>query len=343
MIDLSNVDVEDLLRKIDVSNAKVTARGDEINFSCFGSEHSHGDESPSAYINIESTAWFCHGCKRRGNAISLVEQAQDVSRSTAETMLREWYGIEFDEPVGGSMVAETEARFRPVAFAPPALRPSPSWLSATRVDWNGRLREPHELYMAHRGFGGDVLNDWQIGYDYLSDRVTIPVFDIDGELIGFKGRDHTGAREPKYLILGDRPGMSAYGFEPYEASEVIFGLNRARDCRDGVLFEGELNAIAAAQAGVERPIATGMSHFSRRHAELIVRELDELVVFYDVGDAGAIGAANIVAALEHIMPVRVVEPLPEDPADLIARGQGDTILDLIERAPSSLASRLVFR
>lgn len=360
MIDLSSVDVENLLRRLgwrfpgeESANARTTSSGDEINFSCFGPEHSHGDESPSAYINIESTAWFCHGCKRKGNAVSLVMEVNDVSRPTAETSLRDWYGIVFNEPLHGSMVAETEARFRPVAEEPEPPKPPASWLSGTRLDWSGPL-EPFQKYMVDRGLSLEVLQSWDIGYDYVSDRVTIPVYDVDGELVGVKGRDWTGQREPKYLILGDRPGKTRYGFVPYEASNVLFGLNRRRDCKTAVLLEGELNAIALDQLGVPRPVATGMSYLTDRHVELLVREVDEVIVFYDYGDAGHTGVwgrfdknrkfhPGVVHRLEPFVRVRVVTPLPEDPAKLLQLGRGQEALQLIEQARSPLTTLPIFR
>lgn len=354
MIDLSAVDVEDLVIRLGLSNARLTSSGSEVNFSCFGPEHSHGDESPSAYINVDTTAGFCHGCKRRWNAISLVMEVQEVSKPTAERALREWYGIEFDEPVGGSMVNETESRFREITVKPAHTPPPRSWLSGVRVDWDSEYDpEPFERYMLERGFMPSTLADWDIGYDYLSDRLTIPVFDVHGELVGVKARDWTGVNHPKYRILGDLQ-FPRYGFEPYESSDVVFGLHRAREYRTACLVEGELNAIALAQIGVPRPVATGMSYFSERHAHLLVREVDEVVVYYDHGAAGHDGvwghvsargqsAPGVVAALEPHVRVRVVDPGPEDPADLLRLGRGQEALDLIAGAPSSLSSSLVFR
>lgn len=357
MIDLSHVDVEDLLQRLDVSNARLTSSGTEVNFSCFGPEHSHGDESPSAYINVETTAWFCHGCKRRGNALNLIIEIHNVTRPTAERSLRDWYGIEFNEPVGGSMMAETEARFRPVEPPPELIKPPASWLLGARIDWYSAYDhddpEGYEGYMINRGFRPEALEDWDIGYDYASDRISIPVFDVDGTLVGIKGRDWTGERQPKYLILGDRPGRVSYGFSPYEASQVLFGLHRNRDCKSVVLCEGELNAIALAQLGIPRPIATGMSYFGDRHAQLLCREAEELVVFYDYGEAGRQGVwgrwdaagkfrPGIVQVAQQHMPVRVVQALQDDPADLLEQGRGDVALELVEHAPSALALSSVF-
>lgn len=353
MIDGTHVDVEDLLRRLDIVGGRLSSSGREIAFSCFGAEHSHGDQRPSAYINVESLLWTCHGCHLRGNVVGLVMQSQNVGRSVAEGMLRDWYGIAFDEPEGGSMVAEIESRLRPVEVMRAPIPPPRSWLSAIGLDWETDRPEPFQRYMLDRGFDPAVLADWQISYDYLSDRVIFPVFDVDGDLVGAKGRDWTDERQPRFLIVGDRPGRVSYGFEPYEASQVVFGLHRRRDVRTVAVFEGEGNAIAAAQAGVPRPVAVGMSYLSDRHAELLGREADEFVVFYDHGDAGDVGAwgridergrlqPGAVQKLEPYGRVRVVDPPPDDPADLVRLGRGAEILGLIERAPPSLLKSLVF-
>lgn len=348
-MDLSGVDVQDLVSRLELGSPRLTSGGREVNFDCFGPEHRDGG---SAYINIETTAWMCHGCHRRGNAIGLVEQVHDVDRSTAERFLRDTYGIEFNEPVGGSMLSEIEARFRP---APPAAKPTPpptSWLSSARLDWHRGPFEPFQDYALARGFSAETLEHFDIGYDYVSDRLTIPVFDLDGNLVGAKGRDWTGQRKPKYLILGDRESAS-YGFQPYESSEVVFGLHHHRDHRQVVLCEGELNAVALSQLGVPRPVAAGMSYFSERHAQLVAREAEEVVVFYDHGEAGHSGVWGHHAASGQFMPgvvqsliehtrVRVVEAPPEDPADLLQLGRGDEALRLIQDAASALASDFVF-
>lgn len=349
MIDLSAIPVMDLIERLDLKDARLTSGGDEVNFSCFGGEHSDGG---SAYMNVDTTAWFCHGCKRRGNAITLVMEVRLISRPTAERWLRDAYGVEFDQPIGGSAVAEVDARFLPPAVLPEPLRPPASWLRAVRFRWSFEPHgEPHH-YMLDRGFSNDVLTEWDIGYDYLSERITIPVFDVDGELVGFKGRGWRADQDPKYLILGDRAGHR-FGFQPYEATDYVFGLHRNREYRKLVLCEGELNAVALSQMGVPRPAALGMSYFSERHAQLIMREADEVIVFLDHGSAGWQGVwgftgANgrhrpgIVDWLEPHMTVRIVQPPPDDPAEMLKLGQQSVVLDLLEHAPTSLAMRLSF-
>lgn len=350
MIDLSGIPAEDLLERLGVDNMRLTSGGEEINFSCFGGEHADGG---SAYMNVHSKLWFCHGCKRSGTAVRLVMEMQSVNQVMAERWLRDIYGVQFDEPIDGSMVAETLARFSaPAAVIDPVPPPS-SMLRIMRVDWAGGTHGDPQRYMLDRGFSADALSEWDIGYDFDTDRLSIPVLSIDSDLVGIKARAWRPDQQPKYLILGDRGESTRFGFQPYDASHHVFGLHRNRACRKIVLCEGELNAVALSQLGVERPVATGMSYMSAFHERLLIQEADEAVVFYDHGMAGfegtwgrvnAAGAREpgIVARLEPYMKVRVVIPPEEDPAKLVELGRGDEALDLIENAATSLALSLSF-
>lgn len=345
MIDLSSIDFVELCERLGLRNARMTSGGIEVSYSCHRPEHTNNDESPSAYINSNNGLMMCHGCKFHGSVVVLVADIQQVSRVTAERWLRDTFGIEFNEPIGGSMAAETEARFRLLTPALPIARPPESYLSSVRLDWHVDPLETFQQYMIDRGLSRESLTDWQIGYDYLSDRLTIPVRDLDGELTGVKGRDWCGSHPAKYLVIGDRPGSSRlrYGFGTYEVSEVVFGLDRARETRWAVLVEGELDAIALSQMGIPRPIASNGSNFSSRQARLIVDECDEVVVMYDAGAAGEAGTARVVEALEPFIRVRVAEPLDVDPCDALKLGAQLSVLEVIERAESSLARAILLR
>lgn len=352
-MDLSLVDVFDYLERLDMRNVRSASGGSEANFSCPFDGHSHGDESPSAYMNVETALWFCWGCKRRGDAVSFYTEAKGVSRAEAERFLRDNYGVDFLQPQGGSMVAETTARFAPVAPPAEPLRPSESFLNSIAFDWEHEpLGEPHH-YLTDRGFELRTLNHWNVGYDYISDRPAFPVRNIAGELIGVKGRAWRVGQEPKYLVLGDR-AQTRYGFEPYDPSHVVYGLERNRDEKTVVLCEGELNAWALWQVGVPRPVATGMSYFSPSHMKLLIREATHVIVFYDTDDAGMRGTwgyvggngkrtPGIVELLEPHITVSVVADHDSDPAQMVQEGNGQEALDLVAGARRSLALSTSFR
>lgn len=343
MIDLGSVDAFDFLERAGVRNAHAASGGSEVNFSCPFSGHSHGDENPSAYMNAETTAWFCQGCHRRGNAVSFWSEWKGVSTAEAKRFLRETYGIEFNEPVGGSMAAETDLRFASREPAPDPTPPPASYLASLSVDWAAAYLDGERFaqYIYGRGFTKPSLVEWRVGYDYLTDRVTIPVFDVEGRLVGVKGRAWDG-REPKYHVQGDLAnGPPRFGFSPYDPKSVVFGLHRARGCRTVVLGEGELNAVACHQAGVERPAALGMSHMTVAHRDLVIREADEAVLIFDDDDAGRSCTRQAVALLEPYIKVRVAGSHEHDPAELVRLGRGAEVLELVASARSSLVESLL--
>lgn len=334
------VDVPDLMWHLSVSNVRSASGGEETNFSCPFDGHSHGDERPSAYMNNETTAWFCWGCKRRGkDCVSFVASVQGVSHTQAQRYLSELYGIEFDDPQGGSMRAELDARWREPIDLPVAVRPTESWLRTLEVEWPASFVEPWVDYLYGRGLIRQTLEEWEVGYDYVSQRITFPVRDLDGELVGIKGRAWD-ANPVKYLVMGDRDESVRYGFKPHEPTEVVYGLHRRRDHKRVVLLEGELNAWACSQVGVERPVAIGMSYLSARHMDLIVREADEVVLFFDPDAAGGqVQKAAIMAFLPFI-PTRVVRGHDRDAAQYLQDGLADRIVELVEAARSPLRDRI---
>jgi DNA primase len=196
--------------------------------------------------------------------------------------------------------------------------------------------------MLGRGLSPEILARFDVGYDYRSDRITIPVRDLDGRLVGIKGRDWAGRHPAKYLPIGDSPSATArgdlrYGFGTYEISQVVFGLCYAREYKKAVVVEGEFNAMALAQLGVDRPIGTNTARMSPRQARLIVDECQEVIFLYDRGQAGHDGAHAGAELLSDHLVVRIAEPLDVDPCDALRDGRGAEVVRAIERAPSVLA------
>lgn len=341
MIDYSSVDFIDLLgHRLGLRNVRMTAGGVEVNYSCHRAEHATGDSTPSAYINYNTSAFMCQGCLFKGSAPDLVADVQQISRQSAERFLREIYGVTFNEPIGGSMVGETDLRFADRQSDPPRIPPPESWLLSVRLDWRAEPLEQFQQYMLDRGLSVETLEREDCGYCYLSDRLTIPVRDLEGNLVGVKGRDWSGGHPAKYMILGNRlNGKLNYGFDTYEITNVVVGLHHNRDHRVGVVVEGELDRWALLQMGVPRPLASGRAGLSPRQVELLVDEAEEVVVYYDQGPAGEKATAQAVELLEPLVRVRVVEPLDVDPCDALRYGREDEVLDAIAGARSSLFAR----
>ena len=357
---LRYVEVIDFLENFDVANIS-QATSDEVQFSCPFPGHTHGDDSPSAYMNDGSkdadltTLWKCFGCGRSGNAVAFVAEYLDISRQQARVQIKEHYAPGYKAPKYGSIAREFESRLQEsrnqqtVTTVTPL---DPVTLVTFGVDWSYYAEEhrdqPDVGYMLDRGFTPGDLDDWGIGYDPISKRITIPVCDPDGNLVGFKGRAWRKEARPKYLVLGDKEGhKERYGFPTYDKSLVVFGLDRCSTSYSQtlVLCEGEIDVMSLWVMKTPA-ISVGGSSMSTAQAKLIREYCDEVVLFFDddlAGDNAVHGIdkqdgehkPGILELLEPFIRVRVVGKHKHDANEYLQRGEWDRVRDLIDSATSS--------
>jgi DNA primase len=128
-------------------------------------------------------------------------------------------------------------------------------------------------------------------------RIIIPIFNLDGELVSFQGRDIMGTAEKKYLFP---PGFAVTGKHLFNGHNVV-ASSRV------VLGEGAFDVMALKIALDEdeslrnvTPIGSFGKHLSEdqmtRFAELKERGVKEVCFMWD-SEVGAIDAA-IVAGTE---------------------------------------------
>ena len=335
--DLSYIDVKDLLISTGCKNVAESAG--EVSFSCPGDTHFHGDNNPSARMNSYTTAWICHGCKERGNAITFLAWHKKLPETVARRLLEERYrGGAMNAPIGGLEVMVKEIQNPVVIEEPERKLPDESWLEKFRVDWKELYRRlandfktyhDYAEYIFQRGFDQHVLNNWEIGYDEISDRITIPIKDHMGRLVGFKGRSYKHGYNPRYMILGGKH----YGFDPYLKSHYVFGLEPLyRSAKDKcIIVEGELNVLAMDQYGYNAVGIAG-SEFSPIQRGLITSNFREVTLYLDNDKAGESGTKKVIEMLSPYMPIKVVQNAPGDAAEL----DKDTVKELISSAEPAL-------
>jgi DNA primase len=360
---LQHVRVIDFLEHLDIANIS-QATADEVMFSCPFSGHSHGDEKPSAYMNDGSkdrrltTLWKCHACGRSGNAISFLAEHEGITRAKATRWVQDAYAPGFNKPKDGisnefdkRREQSTNARANYVTGTPSCI----SWdlYDQFTVDWHsfdiGSGWDEFEdvSYMYRRGFCADDLEQWRIGYDDRTARITIPVCDPDGNLLGVKARAWRKRAKPKYLILGDKPdGRKRYGFSPYEKSQVVFGIDKWGEQERYVLVEGEIDVMSLWKMGIPA-FCTGGASLSAVQARIIREYADEIIIFGDYGDAGYNSIWGIddkpgsVKTLEPFVRVRVVGPHYRDPNEYLVMGMQERVYALLDEAlPAFLAERM---
>ena len=165
-------------------------------------------------------------------------------------------------------------------------------------------------YMLRRGFQKEVLKHWDIGYDYGVQRVTFPVRDADGKLVGISKRSTLEGQLPKYLHLGFRRGHFLYGMQ-----------HMTRGCA-AVLVEGQADVLAWSQMYPDYPVcplATMGSRVTKKQVDWIAKHCSEVFLAFDNDEDGQATVTRVGDALIGRIPrgrLYVYNNWPEEVKDI---------------------------
>ena len=126
------------------------------------------------------------------------------------------------------------------------------------------------------GISLEVQQEFQIGYDPQTNRITIPIRTPLGDLCGVKGRlfGEPDEHNPKYLYL-----------EPTVKSKLLYGLYENKDHIKSSNFiyvvESEKSVQQLATMGIRNAVSTGGKTISRTQVELITRTGCAPIFAYD--------------------------------------------------------------
>jgi DNA primase len=319
----------------------------------------HSEKTPSFVVNAERQTFKCFGCDAGGTAITFLMRVENLSFPEALRQLAAEVGVEIPEETGGERgVAERvyEANALAQALYREALRapgnPGADYLARRGIDaasierfgigfapdaWEHlarRLRE-HGIPDAVAEQAGLVAERRSGGhYDRLRGRVTFPIRDVRGRVVGFGGRAVASGQEPKYLNTPESP--------VFRKREAFFGLPDAlepiRRTERAVVVEGYFDLVALERAGVPGALATCGTALTPEHARQLRRRTRRVVLLFDGDEAGqrAMERALEVLLPEELRVHAAVLPAGMDPDDLLAREGALALRELVQGAPAAL-------
>lgn len=176
-------------------------------------------------------------------------------------------------------------------------------------------------FLRRKGFSADDLKRGGVvnryGTDLFRGRMTVPLMDASGQVIGFTGR-----------ILTDEPGAPKYLNTPqtllYDKSRHVFGLSQAKEAIRAedhvVLVEGNLDVVSSHQAGVRQVVATAGTAMTEYHLKALKRLTSDIRLCFDGDKAGVAATERAIGIASQIGVELSVIGLPDsakDPDELI--------------------------
>ena len=167
------------------------------------------------------------------------------------------------------------------------------------------------------GFSEEILDQHNIGYDIHNHRITIPLWNKDGELIAISGRATRRGQEPRYKIYKKELGkLYPYGYSP-KTHNHLWRFHLAKHIDMPILIvEGFKAALWAVQAGYKKTVALCSANMTESQALLLIEHNKPVLLMLDNDEAGRKGTTSSEIRLHRAgLDVSVVDydfPAPDD-------------------------------
>jgi DNA primase len=322
----------------------------------------HDERTPSFKVNPRDKLYYCFGCEASGDVFRFVEEKEGLTFPEAVESLAERYGVELERE---NEDPQAEERRRRKARLWQLLERTAKFYE--RYLWEAPKAEKARAYLAGRGLSEDVLRRFGVGmapsawdqvltgsqragfkvdelqaagliqkgrqgghYDRFRSRITFPIRDQRGRVLGFGARALSPDSKPKYL-------NSPEG-ELYRKSHTLYGIDRARGpiakARRAIVVEGYTDVLALHQAGVEEAVAIMGTAITPEQITMLAGLTESVVLALDADRAGAdamIRAQKVAGGKSLELQVAAM-PEGEDPADMLQGGSADRLMKLVDEA-----------
>lgn len=322
----------------------------------------HNEKTPSFNVNTDRQIFHCFGCQEGGNVFSFLMKHEGLTFPEAARTLASDLGIEIEEERGAGDAGITQQIFKAnelaqalyrEALRTPEGKIARAYLVSRGFDgkaadafgigyaparWDAvatRLRE--ERIQGDAAVQGGLLSERKSGqgyYDRIRGRLTFPIQDVRGRVIGFGGRALEPDQEPKYWNTPESP--------VFHKRQALYGypgaLESIRRAKRVILCEGYFDQIAFARAEMGEALATCGTALTTEHGSQLRRRTKEVVLVFDGDAAGQAATEKALAVLlPHGLRVRAaLIPGGADPDDYLNEFGADALKKLVDTAPDAL-------
>lgn len=368
---------DDLISEICANNDIVDYVSKYVQLKKSGRDYSglcpfHHEKSPSFHVSSEKQLFHCFGCGASGNLIQFVMRTENLDFVETLKLLADKAGIVIPENGGAVSDAQHEkkkqilemnrlsARFFYNTLKDPAEgREAQEYFKKRGIMWDtvimyglgfsGKNKTALTEYLKSKGYteneaveaGLSVVREGRV-IDKFRNRVMFPIIDVRGNVIGFGGRTMSDAKEingykiPKYLNSSETPA--------FDKGSNLFSLNIAKNERADylILCEGYMDVISVCQAGIKNIVATLGTAITENQAKLMLRYAGEILICYDMDDAGRKAALRAIEIINSVNGRSRVIQLKgcKDPDEYIHTYGADAFRTAVKNAVPSTEFRL---
>jgi len=331
----------------------------------------HNEKTPSFTVNTERNFWYCFGCQEGGDVFTFVQKIEGLEFREVLERLAERANVELPKfnsakhkeersqkqevldildlttkvyqqlLIKGNkskelleylksrgLTAELLRDFR-IGYAPDSWRVVIGFLLKKKYEISNI--EKAGLIIAKQDSDRQDVNNY---YDRFRNRITFPVIDVNGRVIGFSARivpgENVDERTAKYI--------NSPQSDVYDKSKVLYGLYQAkkaiRSSGYAIIVEGQMDVVLSHRANIKNIVAASGTALTDAQVKILKRYTDKVKLSFDMDGAGQKATKkSIQVCLQNDMQVKVIL-LPneiKDAGELVLANEKDW-LKAIEKA-----------
>jgi len=276
----------------------------------------HDDHSPSMSVSAEKQIYKCFACGATGNVFTFVAEYENVSFIEAVGIVAQKSGIDIDV---GDFKQEVVSQYKE----------EHKIMELANKFYQNNLKtkagEDALKYLTDRGISEEVIKSAGIGlsldspdallnlltkknydvkllqelglvnqvngktYDVFSRRITFPLWDKDGNIVGFSARIYRGEKDAsKY--------MNSKETKIFKKGETLYNYHNAKDeakrKKEIVVVEGFMDAIRLMVSGVTNVVALQGTAMTTEQISLLKKLRAKVILCLDNDNAGLLATAN---------------------------------------------------
>ncbi|OYX40907.1 DNA primase [Candidatus Saccharibacteria bacterium 32-49-12] len=301
-----------------------------------------GEKTPSFYVSPEKNIWHDFSSNKGGDIFSFIMEVEGVEFREAMEILARRANV--DLSAFDSKQAQQRAKKK--------RRLAEALELATQYFQQSLIRNNHalEYVFKKRQLSKSIVQTFRIGYapssgsalvdfltkkgftrqeldeagltnrfggDLFRGRMTVPLMDGSGQVIGFTAR-----------ILADEPNAPKYLNTPqtllFDKGRHIFGLSQAKEAIRtsdyAVIVEGNLDVVSSHQADICQVVATAGTAMTEHHLRTLGRLTPHVKLAFDGDKAGLAATERSIPIAQSVGIEATIVSLPDgfkDPDEVI--------------------------
>lgn len=303
-----------------------------------------GEKTPSFIVSPDKHIWHDFSSNKGGDIFSFIMEVEGMEFRAALEHLARKAGVDLSMYDTGSDQKVAKLKKRLLA----AHELARSYYQQSLVNNQHAI----DYVFKKRGFDKKIVQDFGIGYapdsgdalvkflsrkgysakelsqaglvnrfggDLFRGRMTVPLMDASGQVIGFTGR-----------VISDDPNSPKYLNTPqtllYDKGRHVFGLSQAKEpirAKDySVIVEGNLDVVSSHQAGVTNVVATAGTAMTEHHLKALSRLSGNIRLAFDADKAGLAATERAIPIAQNVGVDLTIITLPDgakDPDELIKK------------------------